>query len=297
MGVEKESPSDKLKVTIRKLHELTVAIIILSLIVLIVLLILNQWLGWVPIQNASLIASGMGAVGTLVLAWITFQTIRQNAKLVEHQQKQLEFQQDKSRPALRQVGDFMSGDNPDEICYELQNIGKGAAFDITFRTDILIPELGINTTVDSYDDRPGSSIPPLASRLGPARKNRDVNMTSIGPDGGVLEAGSTDSFTSRINFINESKSNTDIFEQETDSDGFPLVIRFTPLIEELKKEEISSIIVQFSIMYEDIYDEDYKDSFQPRVVNIKEVNSAGDISDSALYIRSDLNETSIENIN
>ncbi|OVE83355.1 COG1361 family protein [Natronolimnobius baerhuensis] len=283
---------------IKKAYEISANLMFLSFAILLSLIILNEFAGWVSVQNMSVIASAMGAFGTLMLAWFTFGTIKQNEKLIKHQQQQIKHQRARSRPVLRQINDFEALGKHSLVSFKLENIGEGTAYNIKFQADICIPELGVNTATDTEIPQliSNSSVPPLETQPSGIYKNNDVKGSGMNPSGGILREGSSGRFEYRVDFSNKNKSVRDIING---NGGEPGIIVFSKLLEYLKEDGIEIVYIQFKVSYEDVYGDEYTEEFPVRTVFVEETKDVSDLFDSPIWINDDgesARKASLQNI-
>lgn len=281
------------KYRVSTLQELTITLFITSLIFISIYIGLNQYYGWISIPNSRAIASEMSTIGTLVLAWITFQTVRQNRSLIQQQRLQIQNQQARSQPTLRLIGDFEEGSQKDNIRFKLENAGNGAAYNIRFRTDILIPPLGVNSAPNAPSNITSDSpIPSLKSNLSSVHTDNDTLANELQERGELLPENSTKEFECRVDFENEEQSLLESMPSRDlgDEPEFPPTIRFTPLVNALKKTDVETIGIQFVLSYEDVFRNTHNHTFMPRVVFVNEIESVDDLWDSTPLVNFDDNK-------
>jgi hypothetical protein len=270
--------------------EISTTIFIFVLILAISALILNELFGWYQVGDTIAIASGMGAIGTLILAWFTFQSIRQNRKLVQQQQRQIEHQKDKSKPIIKQVGDFKPA-SENELKFKLKNAGRGDAYDIKIRSDIFVKESSINTANQSIAQTPDNELPDLEGEYTSVYREHEDQTTRSIESIKVLESGEEDVLKFRIQLNNPNKSLSESVNEETDK-SYPPVIVFSNLLDILDELQTEHAVLQLTIQYNDIHDEKYKKTYLPWVIDLEEVDSVNDLINSPVYMQEEDGEMS-----
>ena len=239
-----------------------VVIFIWLTIFFILVLILNEIFGWYSIEISQLIPAGLGAIGPLLLAWVTVRTLEQNKDLVRNQKAQI-------KPTLQRVGRYSADD--DEIKIELENVGYGKAIRIR-----MVPELYVRNfskdphpTLNEYITENHDDLPAVVSSSNTLYKTeKDIDIFT--GDGGVLESGDHEEFSMRIHYTN---TNIDKYNLDEDDSEFPRLLVFHKLVEYLKGEGIDELGFQFILKYEDILGNEYEESIPGPLFDVEEIET------------------------
>lgn len=250
---------------------------VLATISVIIVLIANELFQWYPVTLPPAVPAGLGAIGTLVLAFVTVKSLKQNKKLIEHQQTQLERQAARAKPVLRLVGKVdQHEDYEDFLVMELENIGGDKAINIYIEMELYVRAESETILFEEYIKKlEQSEIPPLVSRCIPLYKKDHVlqiGHSSTSVSGGVLEKNKTAEFSQRVDFSNplvESK-------EEVGEAGYYPIVRFSRLIDGLKELDEDRMGFQFIITFEDIFGNSYEQVIWGPAFNTEELESLSD---------------------
>lgn len=259
-------------------RELVLGIILLSFSLIFIILI-NEIFQIAVITISPVVPAGIGALGTLLLAWVTVRTLEQNEDLVQHQEAQL-------RPAIRQVGD-LTGFNRNNIKIELENIGYGRAINMHVTTELYIRDF---VGKENFDFDPYPSLSEFSTQIAPELPDIEFGRTPLYPDskkvgvlsgsGGVLESGNQKKFSFRVDFRNADRPP---FEPPSSSD-YPPVLVFTKLNEVLKEHNVEEAGFRFVISYEDVLENEFEDTIAGPLFNPYEVSTIDDSLDPPFWI-------------
>lgn len=251
-------------------RELVLGIILLSFS-LIFIIIINDIFQIAAITISPVVPAGIGALGTLLLAWVTVRTLEQNEDLVQHQEAQL-------RPAIRQVGDF-TGFDRDNLKIELENIGYGKAINMHVTTEIYIRKF---EDEEDCDIEPYPSLPEYSKHIAPDLPNIESGRTPLYLDsknigiisgsGGVLESGNQKKFSFRVDFSN---ADAPPFKPPSSSE-YPPVIVFSKLIGILKDHSVEESGFRFVITYEDVLGNEFEDTIAGPLFDPNDVSTIED---------------------
>lgn len=259
--------------SIRTISRIGTSILIWCLIVAILVVVSIDAIGLFDIPSLSAITTALGALGALLLAWVTVRTVRQNENLIAQQEAQL-------RPKVRRISDFSTGeDTQNHLVFELENVGSGKAMSMKIISELYIlgdsPPQSLLVYTNQSDEVPTSrnSSYPLVP----------LNKDTVGypHGGGVLESGKTGSFTFRLSWRN---LDADPGPYDPDSSKEPRQLVFGRMLRLLKQSEVKEIGFQFRLTYEDILGNEYEEEFLGPHCTIADVESLSDVISKRLWL-------------
>jgi len=258
-------------------------LIILALVITILALISNVVWGWTEIDNLSAITAGLGAAGTLLLAWSTIRTLEQNKNLMEHQQQQLKNQEAQYRPLIRKASKFSTDeDNQNVFLMELENSGEGKAVNLRLNPELYIkddwPYKSLGDYLEDLDGR--IDIPTIVSRPTKLSESSTRDKDIIGKSG-ILESGETKEFYNRIDYLN---TDSDMFEHiEIGDVTVPNAVVFSRLLDVLEMTDVEVLGFRFVVEYEDVLGNEYTEAFRGPLFKPDDVDSLSGALDNPLW--------------
>lgn len=238
-------------------------------------LILNNIFQWYEISIGQIVPAGLGAIGTLLLAWVTARTLEQNKDLVQSEKARI-------KPSIRRVGEYDT-ENSNNIVLGLENVGYGKAINIKILPQIYVR--GVSTTwlsphekLDTYLSR-RHTLPTIETRASSLYKQKD-NIDLFTGNGGVLEGGEIDRFSTRIDYKNLNNSEWHI----NDESEHPDILLFTKLMEILSEEEMPGLGFHFILVYEDVLGNTYQTSIPGQIFTVTETEELSDILSNPNWI-------------
>ena len=253
---------------------------ILSIILSITFIILNEIFVWVNVEFGELVPTGLGAIGTLLLAWVTVQTIRQNEELVKHQEARL-------RPILRNFGDIEGGvsnkirTSKNRIIIGFENIGEGKAIDINLKPRLYVydDDTGERIILSKYINQNKVALPEIEPRLNTIYREADYRDIELHA-GGVLDSGDRDKFTRRVDFHNAERDRKDKTYPYV-----PNIIVFDWLLVLLKtRTNIEKMAMDYELEYRDILGNKYTRNINGEVFELEETEDFEEATGGPLYL-------------
>lgn len=159
------------------------------LIVLILIIMLIEVFGLFEIPSLGAIATALGALSTLLLAWATMKTVKQNEDIITQRRAQF-------RPKVRRVGEYSVQEGQgDFLILELENVGSGKAINLQITPELYILDDFPYQSLFEYTNE--SSNIPTAQSHPKSLVTSDKNPLDYSHEGAVLESGETRSFALR----------------------------------------------------------------------------------------------------
>jgi len=226
---------------------------------------LVEAIGLFNISSISDIVTSLGALGTLLLAWATLKTVRQNEDIITQREAKI-------RPKVRRVGEYSVNEGlNDSLVLELENVGSGKAINLQ-----IIPILYIlqgSTSQSIFDYTKQSSDIPTAKSYSQGLVTSDKNPLDYAHEGAVLESCETESFALRPDWRN---LDVDIENYDPDSSEEPSLLVFERIIGLFDQSDVQEMGFRFKLTYEDIVGNEYEENLDgPRFV-LEEVDSLSD---------------------
>lgn len=250
---------------LRKISENGISIFVWFLISVILLITSVEVLDLFEISSLSAIATALGALGTLLLAWVTLRTVRQNEDMITQQEAQL-------RPKVRRVGEYSVKEGlNDFLILELENAGSGKAINLQ-----IVPELYI---LDGFPYQPLFEYTGQLSIIPTARSHlqslvvSDKNPLDYSHEGAVLESGETESFALRPDWRN---LDVDRRNFDPNSSEEPPLLVFERIIRLFDQTDVQEMGLRFQLTYEDILGNSYEEIFEGPLFVLAEVESLSD---------------------
>lgn len=242
-----------------------ISIFIWTLIILIFIIILVEALGLFEIPSFGALASALGALGTLLLAWVTMRTVRQNEDIITQRRAQF-------RPKVRRVGEYSVEEGlNDFLILELENVGSGKAIDLQITPELYILDEYPYQSLLEYTNELGTI--PTAESHPTSIVTSDKNPLDYSHEGAVLESGETRSFALRPDWRNldVNRRNFDL-----DSSEEPPLLVFERIIRLFGQTNVQKMGFRFQLTYGDIFGNSYEDVFIGPIFVLEEVDSLSD---------------------
>lgn len=240
-------------------------------------LILNDIFAWYSLTIGRIVPAGLGAIGTLLLAWVTARTLKQNKDLVQSEKAQI-------KPSLRRIGKYsVDEENKNRIKLGLENVGYGKAVNIRIVPQIYArhvsstfsPHVKLESYTSDYSIEDLPNINVKETSLYKYEKDIDILTGS----GGILESGESAVFSTRIDY-----KNTDNDEWEIDTE-YPNVLVFDRLIDILSDEEdIPELGFRFILIYEDVLGNSYEQSIPGPLFRVSETDTLSDTLSNPTWV-------------
>jgi len=233
---------------------------ILGIIAFITYILANEVFNWRTIESVAPITSGLGALGTLILAFVTLKTLEQNESLIQQQHAQ-------QRPILRQLErPSTKPDNPEQIVFQFENVGEGKALNMRIVPKLYVRDVRPPKTISQYvDGRSNGTYIPTVESYEKGLVTIEKNPLNYSHKGAVLEAGSTGKFATRLDYRN---LNVSIYDSDYDPSEEPKLLVFSHLLDYLEDSEIVGMGFQFKLIYEDIFGEEYEEELRGPVFSV-----------------------------
>jgi len=238
-------------------------------------LVLNNIFQWYDVSIGQIVPAGLGAIGTLLLAWVTARTLEQNKDLVQSEKARI-------KPSIRRVGEYDT-ENPNNILIKLENVGYGKAINIKILPQIYVRGdstiwLSPHEKLDTYLSR-RQDLPTIETRTSSLYKQKD-NIDIFTGDGGVLEGGEIAGFSTRIDYKNLSNSEWHL----NDESEYPDIIVFTKLMQILNEKSALELGFHFTLVYEDVLGNTYQTSIPGQIFTVTETEELSDILSNPSWI-------------
>lgn len=232
--------------------------------------------GIIEVPSFNAITTAFGALGTLLLAWVTSRTVKQNEEIIT--QREAKF-----RPKVRHVGGYSVDEGlNDSLVLELENVGNGKAFNLQITPELYILDDFPYQSLFEYTQK-SNSLPTAQSHHQPLVTS-DKNPLDYSHEGAVLETDETESFALRPDW-----KNLDVDHRNFDPDSVenPPLLVFHRVLELLSKTDVREMGFRFQLTYEDIFENSYEEEFRGPLFRVEEAESLSDAMGRQLWTMDD----------
>ncbi|WP_424017996.1 hypothetical protein ACOZ4N_19330 [Halorientalis pallida] len=262
----------------KKVERISVAVAIASMATLIAFVISAEIILPYSIPSIRSVVTGLGALGTLFLAWVTLKTLEQNENLIEKEKNRIENEENRVKPRIRRIGDYSVSDGiHDFLILEIDNTGNGKAINLHITPKLYCFDGDQMYSLSDYSEI-DDSLPKLETRTS-ALVEVNKNPLSFSEKGGTLNSESSKEFNFRPDFRNTEAS---VFSEEYDPSEEPAIFTFETLINN-GENNINRMGFTFVLKYEDVFGNEYNEKLLGNLFDPEAVDSLSDTLSNSFW--------------